>query len=241
MAGWAAAGSIGGGLLGLLGQSSANKANIKLNRENRDWMEKMSNTEYSRSIGDMLNAGLNPMLASLNGGNSSPNNTAPTVQNELADIGRGVNSAGSAMMQRTAIEQQRANVELTKANTYKAVQKGNSAAFLANPEIQGSSWDKQQQLVKAQTAAAVASGELSQATANQILQMLPHMKQLTDAQAKAQEQAAASGKARMRLDELAVPESEAAARWFSGEIGQGGAGKAVEFIKQVLQILRGGR
>jgi len=239
MAGWAAAGSIGGGVLGLIGQHSANKANIKLNRENRDWMERMSNTEYSRSIGDMLNAGLNPMLTALNGGNSTPSNTAPTVQNELEPISRGVNSAGSALMQRAAIEQIRANIDLTKANTYKATQEGNSAAFLANPEIQGSGWDKQQALIKAQTAAAVASGELSQAQANQVMQMLPHMKALTDAQTKAQNQQANSGRATMRLDELKVPESEAAARWFSSEMGQGGAGKAVEFIKQIMQILRG--
>jgi len=239
MAGWAAAGSIGGGLLSLAGQNSANKANIKLNRENRDWMEKMSNTEYSRSIGDMLNAGINPMTAALKGGASTPSNTAPTVQNTMEELGRGVNSAGSAMMQRTLLEQQRANIELTKANTYKATQEGNSAAFLANPEIQGSGWDKQQALVKAQTAAAVAAGDLTRAQAEQILQMLPHMKQLTDAQAKAAEQSANSGRAAMRLDELRVPEYESSAKWFSSELGQGGTGKAVDFIKQILQILRG--
>jgi len=237
MAGWAAAGSIGGGVMNLMGQHSANKANIKLNRENRDWMERMSNTEYSRSIGDMLNAGLNPMLSALNGGASTPSNTAPTVQSETEGLGRGVQSAGAAMAQRAAIEQQRANVELTRANTYKAVQEGNSAKSFADNA--GSRYNYEMNEVKSRVEQLRTQHKLTDAQTKQILDMLPALKAASESQAKANEQAANSGKAKQRLDELAVPEAEATAKWFESEIGSSGAGKGVELFKQILQILRG--
>lgn len=63
-------------------------------QKNRDWQTTMSNTQYQRAIGDLKNAGLNPMLAYSQGGAGTPSGgiasgssatsqTIPTLENTL--------------------------------------------------------------------------------------------------------------------------------------------------------------
>lgn len=89
-----------GGLFGYFGQQEANSTNIAIanatnrwnnqiaadNRafssaealRNRQWQEEMSNTSYQRGMKDMRAAGLNPMLAFMKGGASTPSGSAAT-------------------------------------------------------------------------------------------------------------------------------------------------------------------
>lgn len=109
------AGDLIGGLFGSSAQKRANRTNIMLTRENRDWMERMSNTEWQRGVADMKAAGLNPMLGFSQGGASTPSSSAATVIPEDA-IGRAASSAGSKAMQALALENMSAQNKLLMAN-----------------------------------------------------------------------------------------------------------------------------
>lgn len=118
---WMAAATIGGslasGLLGKSGQESANATNMALAREQREWQaeqnakamdfsadqadvnrqfqERMSSSAYQRSMQDMKKAGLNPMLAAMKGGASTPGGSSAS----------GVTSSGAKAEVKSTMEQ----------------------------------------------------------------------------------------------------------------------------------------
>lgn len=111
-------GSLIGGLFGSSGQSSANEANWKIAKRQMAFQERMSNTAYQRSMADMRQAGLNPMLAYMQGGASTPQGAGTTLQNEGAPLqdamSQGVSSALDALRLKKEIKAVDATIDTQK-------------------------------------------------------------------------------------------------------------------------------
>lgn len=93
----------------------ANRTNIQLQREQRDWQEDMSNTEIQRRKRDLELAGGNPALAFTEGqGASSPGVAAPHVEPEYKG---GLGNIGSAALVAAQLKNLNAQTELTRETT----------------------------------------------------------------------------------------------------------------------------
>lgn len=88
---FSAVGSIGGSLgMDWLSNSWSKKEALR----NRQFQEQMSSTAYRRAVKDLRAAGLNPMIAAMNGGASTPGGS----QASFSSMGNALNSGVSTAM-----------------------------------------------------------------------------------------------------------------------------------------------
>jgi hypothetical protein len=106
----AVAGPIVGGLLGMQGARDQNQSSAKEAQKNRDFQERMSNTQHQRQVTDLRAAGLNPIL-SANSGAGTPSGSTAQVVNEMEPA---ISTAKQAAMIKNQLEQQKENIKLTK-------------------------------------------------------------------------------------------------------------------------------
>lgn len=155
---------IGGGM-GLMGQAMANQETSASTAKQMAFQERMSNTQYQRSMADMRAAGLNPILAYKQGGAGTPSGASYTAGNvgsaAMEGLASGLSSAKSARLadaeygialgQENLIKSQdwaqielankyREDAKLAKANTARsyaenAILKENLHSARANAEI----------------------------------------------------------------------------------------------------------
>lgn len=111
--------SLVGSGLSFLGQSSANKTNREIAREQSSFQESMSSTAYQRAVADLKKAGLNPIIAGHSAA-SSPSGAGIPVQNVF-------DKAGQKAMFSAQMENVKSNTQTQIAD---AQQKFQNAALL---------------------------------------------------------------------------------------------------------------
>lgn len=248
-----AAGAIFGGSSAAKAQRQANETNVMLQREQRDWEERMSSTSWQRSVQDMQAAGLNPMLAYSQGGASTPTVSAATV-NPVDAMGKGISSAADKAMQVLAQQQLAANIELTKAQASKARSEATVSAASVDADINQRAM--QNDMLKAQVQEMWARRDLTLAQKNQIEEMLPWLIDQAQSLINLQGAQANSANASARLsstaadlnnvrriaETLGLSEAEAeSAYWEAVKTSGKAAPRATAFLQTLLQLFKGAK
>lgn len=217
-------------------QRSANRTNIALQREQQTWEERMSNTAWQRGTKDMLAAGLNPMLAYSQGGASTPNVSAATVIPEDA-MGRAISSAGGKAMQAVAMQQQLANIDLTKASAQKARAEAISAEASSARATETVHYAIEK--TKKEVENLIANYQLTDAQRRQVQDMLPELIANAQSQRKLQSAQQYSAQQSGRLSELQQPQAEAEAElWNKLQESGKAANWGAAFMRDLFSIIR---
>jgi len=132
-------GALIGGAFSAFGQSSANKANLKINREQMAFQERMSDTAMQRRVTDMQKAGINPVLAAATPGASTPAGASGQVQNKFQGTGQAISSAGAALAQAKVLNAQAGLLQAQTTQTINTTPAPGQQSALMGAQVESTS------------------------------------------------------------------------------------------------------
>lgn len=122
-----------GAITGLWGQTSANRANRREAQRNRNFQERMRNSQWQATVADMRAAGINPAVAYSQGPNAAPGGSqAAPMQNsaaaamaaatQAAEL-RNINQSNKLLSEQTRGAKHDANIKQEQASYQRAFNK----------------------------------------------------------------------------------------------------------------------
>ncbi len=106
-----------GAIANVLGGREQNAANKGISQEQMAFQERMSNTAYQRSMEDMKKANLNPMLAYMKGGASTPSGAGIPASNVFDKVGENIDKTAASVRQADRVKQELKNMKATEEKT----------------------------------------------------------------------------------------------------------------------------
>lgn len=153
--GFALGGPVGAGIGGMLGSGigagfdtmATNAQQIQLARDQMDFQKYMSGSAYQRGVADLKAAGLNPLLAAMNGGASTPGGAMAQITSPGGPAAQGFANAGQALIQSKMND---SNISLNESNAALLDQKTETESYNAESAAANAETAKMQnQIMKA--------------------------------------------------------------------------------------------